>query len=129
AGRRRERRGAGRSGRSGSAAAVCGRCQGKGERGWARRHVNSCIGCVKRMFKWGVAEELIPPSVYHGLLAVEGLRKGRTVARETRKIRPVAEEHVQATLPHLTSPVRAMVLLQQLTGMRPGEAVILRPCD
>jgi integrase len=115
--------------RSGNATPVCGRCQGKGERGWARRHVNSCIGCVKRMFKWGVAEELIPPSVYHGLLAVEGLRKGRTGARETRKIRPVAEEHVKAPLPHLTGPVRGMVLLQQLTGMRPGEVVILRPCD
>ncbi len=32
-------------------------------------------------------------------------------------------------LPYLTVPVRAMVQIQRLTGMRPGEVVILRPCD
>jgi integrase len=32
-------------------------------------------------------------------------------------------------LPLLSPPVRAMVQLQRLTGMRPGEVVILRPCD
>jgi integrase len=115
--------------RSGNAGPVCRRCRGAGKRGWARKHINSCVGCVKRMFKWGVAEELIPPSVYQGLQAVEGLRKGRTAARETAPVRPVEEAHVEAVLPYLTRPVRAMVQLQQLTGMRPGEVVILRPCD
>jgi integrase len=81
------------------------------------------------MFKWAVAEELVPAEVYHALLAVDGLRKGRSAAREVQPIRPVADEHVEATLPFLTPPVRAMVQVQQLSGMRPGEAVIMRPCD
>jgi integrase len=115
--------------RDGGKGAVCRRCGGTGTRGWARKHVNAAVGCVKRMFKWAVAEELVPPAVYHGLQAVEGLRKGRTDARETEPIRPVEEEHVEAVLPLLTKPVRAMVQLQQFTGMRPGEVVILRPCD
>ena len=34
---------------------------------------------------------------------------------------------VDATLPHLTSAVRSMVELQQVTGMRPGELCIMRP--
>jgi integrase len=115
--------------RSGRQSLICARCNGSGRYGWARRLVNSAIGCVKRMFKWGVAEEIIPASVYHGLLAVEGLRKGRCTARESKPVEPVAPEHVEAVLPFLTPPVRVMVELQQLTGMRPGEVVLLRPCD
>jgi integrase len=96
---------------------------------WTRGYVNSCVGCVKRMFKWGVENELVPPSVYHGLQAVTGLKKGRSEARETTPIRPVAAEHVEAVLPYLNLAQRAMVQLQRFTGMRPGEVCIVRPCD
>lgn len=96
---------------------------------WSRVHINSCVGCVKRMFKWGVENELVPPSVFHGLQAVVGLRKGRSSAREGKKIQPVSAEHVEATLPRLRPTVQTMVQLQRLSGMRPGEVVIMRPCD
>jgi len=96
---------------------------------WSRGYVNSSIGCIKRMFKWAVEQELVPPSTYHGLQAVAGLRKGRSDARETQAIRPVSDEHVEAVLPFLNSAQRAMVQLQRLTGMRPGEVCIMRPCD
>jgi integrase len=72
---------------------------------------------------------MVPASVYHGLQAVEGLRKGRSQARETKPVRPVADDHVRAVLPFLLPPVRAMVEVQRLAGMRPGEVVIMRPCD
>ena len=39
--------------------------------GWQH---NRRIGRIKRAFKWAVAEELIPPSVFHGLQAVAGCR-------------------------------------------------------
>jgi integrase len=97
--------------------------------GWVRKYINSCIGCVKRAFKWGVENELIPSSVYHGLQAVEGLKRGRSHAPESKPVRPVPDEHVDAVLPFLTRPVRAMVQVQRLTGMRPGEVVIMRLCD
>jgi integrase len=115
--------------RSGNTGTTCSRCQGRGQRGWARRTINTAVGCIKRLFKWSVAEELVPAAVFHGLLAVDGLRKGRTEARETKPIRPVEDKHVEAILPYLTKVVRAMVQVQQLTGMRPGEVCILRPCD
>jgi integrase len=44
-------------------------------------------------------------------------------------IRPVAEHVVEATLPHVRPQVAAMVRLQLLTGMRPGEVVAMRGCD
>jgi integrase len=81
------------------------------------------------MFKWAGAEDLFPAIVFHGLQAVEGLKKGRSAAKETKPIRPVTLEHVEAVLPLLMSPVRAMVQLEMLTGMRPGEVIIMRPCD
>jgi integrase len=96
---------------------------------WTRGYVNSSVGCIKRMFKWAVENELVPASIYHGLQAVSGLKKGRCEARETKPIRPVADEHVDAILPFLNAAQRAMVQLQRFTGMRPGEVCIMRPCD
>jgi len=96
---------------------------------WTRGYVNSSVGCIKRMFKWAVENELIPSSVHHGLQAVAGLKKGRSEARETKPIRPVADEHVEAVLPFLNPAQQAMVQLQRFSGMRPGEVCIMRPCD
>ena len=51
------------------------------------------------------------------------------VAPETAPIQPVSDEHVDQVLPYLPEVVRDMVQLQRLTGMRPGELVIMRPAD
>ena len=99
------------------------------QEGLSRKYINDSIGRVKRLFKWGVAEELIPPDVFHGLSAVSGLRKGRSGARETDKILPVSDEVIEATLLHLPEVVSDMVRLQRLAGTRPAEVCILRPCD
>ena len=53
------------------------------EQGLCRNVVNHRISRIKRVFKWAVAEELVPPSTFHGLQALAGLRFGRTEARET----------------------------------------------
>lgn len=91
-----------------------------------RRTINQNVGRLKRMFKWAVANELVPPSIYHGLLAVDGLRAGRSPARESDGVKPVPDEHVEAVLPHVSKPIAAMIRLQLLTGMRPGETVTMR---
>jgi integrase len=97
--------------------------------GLARRHINQRVGRIKRLFKWGVAEELVPPSTFQALQAVDGLRYGRTEARETEPIKPVLEAWVEAILPYVAPTVRAMIQLQQLTGMRGGEVCVMRPVD
>lgn len=97
--------------------------------GWARKSINQHVGRIRRAFRWGVAEELLPVEVYQALATVTGLQAGRTEARETEAIQPVPEATVEATLPHLSPVVAAMVRLQLLTGMRPGEVCSLRPCD
>ncbi len=95
----------------------------------ARSLVNHRVRRIVRAFKWGVSKELVPPPVHQALKTVEGLKKGRCEAKESEPVLPVEVSLVEKTLPHLLAPVAAMVRLQLLTGMRPGEACVLRPCD
>ena len=95
----------------------------------ARGSTNHHADRIKRMFRWGVENELVPSSVYEALRAVAGLKRGRCEARESEPVRPVPDEFVDATLPHLPATVRAMVELQRITGMRSGELTTMRGCD
>lgn len=95
----------------------------------SRRVINFRVNRIRRVFKWGVENELVAPGVLHALQAVAALRAGRSDARETGPVRPVSEETVNAVLPHVTPQVRAMIELQQLTGMRPNEVTAMRPMD
>lgn len=97
--------------------------------GWCRATVNQQVGRIKRMFKWAVENELVAPGMFHGLQAVSGLRLGRTTAPEGEPVKPVPQELIDATLPRVSAQVAAMIRLQLLTGMRPGEVVIVRTAD
>ena len=57
-----------------------------GEEDLYRTLVNARIKRLRRVFKWAVSEELIPPSVHQGLCSVDGLRYGRTDARESDEV-------------------------------------------
>jgi integrase len=99
------------------------------EKSWSRNYANAQVDRVRRMFRWAAEEELLPGSVYDNLAKVTGLRKGKCKARESEKVRPVPQDVVDATLPFLHPMPRAMVELQRLTGMRPGEVCRLRGMD
>jgi integrase len=99
------------------------------EEGRARKYINDQMACIKRVFKWGVAQELVPPEVFHALAAVPGLAKGRSQAKEMDPIRPVSEIDFEATIPFLSPVLQAMVQFQRLTGCRPMEVRLIRPCD
>jgi hypothetical protein len=51
--------------------------------GLCRGVINQRVGRIRRMFKWGVAEEMLPEKVYRALMAVPGLSRGRSTVRET----------------------------------------------
>jgi integrase len=91
------------------------------EAGQCRPVVNQAVGRIKRVLKWAAGEELIPLVVYHRLTALAGLTEGRSAAREPEPVGPVAVADVEATLPFLNRLLAAMVRVQVLTGMRPGE--------
>ena len=96
---------------------------------WSRSYINDQIARLKRMFKWAVENEHVPGRVFEDIKNIVGLRRGRTVARETAPVKPVAESHVKAIEPFVARQVWAMIRLQRLSGMRPGEACIVRSCD
>jgi integrase len=97
--------------------------------GLARKNINRTIGRLKHVFKWATEREMIPPAVYQGISTVIGLKAGRSDAKETEPVKPVAEEHVEAILPHVAPPVAAILKLGLLTGARPGELCSMRGCD
>ena len=98
-------------------------------KGMARKSINKLIGRVRRMFCWAVEEELLPVEVHASLLRVKGLKRGKSMARETARVRPVSEEHIAAVLPLVPAMVRAMIEIQRLSGCRPQDVVQLRAVD
>lgn len=141
--------------------------------GMARSTINHHVTRVKGMFRWAVENELITGGPYHSIIAVRGLKRGRSEAKETEPVRPVPDAHIAAVVATLSpslakirqiyaaadasennkqpghapissqkfvldslaaklpneSAVAAMIELQRLTGMRPGEACIMRTGD
>lgn len=94
-----------------------------------RTSINARVSRVRQVFKWAVSHDLVPASVHQALATVPALKAGRTEAREPDPVTPVAREVVEATLPFLSPPVRAMVLVQLYTGCRAGELVVMRYGD
>ena len=94
-----------------------------------RTTINTRVGYIKRMFKWAVSHEMISSEVHVALSTVEGLRKGRSAAKEPRKILPVPNTHVKAIKPYVSRQVWGLIQLQLLTGARPGELLQLRRID
>ena len=97
--------------------------------GNSRSYINRQTSRIVRVFRWGVEEELVPANTLHALEAVAKLKRGHTEARETEPVRPVDDATIEATLPFLPEVVRDMVQFQRLTGCRPGEVRVVRPCD
>jgi integrase len=92
----------------------------------ARTEINKRIRRIVRAFNWATSEQILPESVYNTLKTVEGLKRGRSEARESQRVRTVPDEHVNAIRPHVSRQVWAMIELQRLTGMRAGEVTIMR---
>lgn len=96
---------------------------------WSRGYVNGQVDRIKRMFRWGVENELVAASIAQALTAVAGLKRGRTEARETEPVRPVSDEVVEAVRPFVSRQVWGLIQTQFLTGCRPHEACEMRGCD
>ncbi|HRX84090.1 MAG TPA: hypothetical protein P5572_03635, partial [Phycisphaerae bacterium] len=99
------------------------------EADYSRKYVNDLTAVVVRLFKWAASMELIPVSTYQSLVTVGGLSRGSGEARETEPVKPAPVEHVNAVKSEVSRQVAAMIDLQTITGMRPGEVVMMRACD
>ena len=84
---------------------------------------------IRTFFRWCERQRFVDKGTYQTLLTLAGLEEDAPDVRDPGDVLPVAEEVVEATLPHLTYVVQALVQVQLWTGARPGEVVKLRPCD
>ena len=94
-----------------------------------RTQINAKVRRVRRMFAWGVEQELVPPAVLQAIKAVQGLKRGRTEAREGKRVLPVLDAYVDAVRPFVSRQIWAMIELQRLAGMRPQEVCLMRTID
>lgn len=75
---------------------------------WSRSYINRQVLRIKSVFRWAVEHQHIAGTSLQQLLA-------------SAPVQPVPEAHIDAVLPFLSSTVQAMVKLQAITDMRPGE--------
>ncbi len=94
--------------------------------GLAMSTINARVNIIRQCFRWGAENELCEAVVYQSLQSVRGLQKGRSKAKNPKKVRPVPISSVEAILPFLPPTVNDMVMLQMHSGMRSGELVNLR---
>lgn len=99
------------------------------EAGWVRTSINLHVCRIRTMFRWAASRRLVPESVHRELCTLEGLRKGKSDARESIPKRPPTLWQLRAVLSRCGPAVGALVRLQYLTGARPGELCALRPMD
>lgn len=92
---------------------------------WHPRTAARRCGLIVAMFRWAVAHEYLPAEAYQRLASLEPLR-ART---DDTGIGPAPVNAVKAARKRVSAQVAAMIDLQLLTGMRPGEACAMRPCD
>ena len=78
-------------------------------KGNARSYINKNVGRIKRIFKWGVAKQIVPVEVHQSLVTVDGLKRGKCNAKETKPILPVDDAIVDKTLMHCTKQIRDMI--------------------
>lgn len=97
--------------------------------GLSRGTIKGRINRIRRIFKWGVENDHVEPSIYQALKAIEPLRRGRCGAKEGSGVKPVPEDMVEKTLPFMPPMLQTMVQVQLYTGMRPGELVLMRRRD
>lgn len=99
------------------------------EAGLSRGVINQRIERIRRVFKWGVSEEIVTPSVYDALCSVQRLRKNTTGVTETERGKLPTRGDLEKILPHCSKTVRAMLEVQWITGMRCKELRKMQWCE
>lgn len=98
-------------------------------KGLCRDTINEYTMKARRIFSWGVIQEIVPSTVSHALREIQGLVAGRTTAPDYEPIGPAPMESVNALLAQCLPRVADLIRLQLVSGMRPGEACTVRPRD
>ncbi|MDB5346823.1 MAG: site-specific tyrosine recombinase XerC [Schlesneria sp.] len=97
------------------------------ENGLSRIYVNKSVGRIRRAFRWACENELVSPTVLHGLQSVSPLLAGRTTAKDYAPRRPVPQDQIDSVKQVVPNRTADLIELQLLTGARSGEILSLTP--
>lgn len=86
---------------------------------YANNAVQNIIGC----FAWAESEGIVPAGI------TEHLRTLRPLRCQPAATATIPDEHWEIACRYTSPQVAAMIRLQRITAMRPGELVRMRPCD
>lgn len=92
-----------------------------------RSSITRRVSGLMHIFRWAVSRELVPVTVLDAIRTLEPLRHNE--GRRLPPVKPVDDAIVDATIAHLAPSLAAMVELQRITGMRPGEVCAMRTVD
>lgn len=87
---------------------------------WAQSHINHSVNRIRGVWRWAERKKLVPKGSWENLRTLRAL-DGRDNVRTTTPRKAVEWSHVEKTLPHLTTVVRAMVQVIWWSGCRPAE--------
>ena len=98
----------------------------------SRTEINRRINEIRKIFRWGISEELVPAQIKLSHESVAGLRRGS--ARETDPREPASVEDVRRVVDYFLNSsdqnhFGLLVNFMLHTGCRPGEAVAIRLND
>jgi len=96
---------------------------------FCRRTINDHTFRIISIFAWGVKHDLVQETTWRALKAVKSLRRGEEGTFDNEEREPVLDDVVRRTLPFMPPPLRAMIQLQRILGMRPNEIFKMRVGD
>ena len=104
--------------------------------GWSRGFVNASTNRIRRIWKWGVGEGLVPVTTWQALQAVPGLKAGHTTAPDHKRREAVSDDQIEVVRAHLLMTrgkrrelYRDWFDLMRATGARPSELLGLTMAD
>jgi integrase len=92
-----------------------------------RQGINKRINLTRRIFRWGISQNLVMPSTMEFLRSVFPIKKGS--AKESKTRNPAKLPDVLKTLNFLHPILQSMVKIQFFTGMRPCEVCRMNLSD
>lgn len=97
--------------------------------GWSRGFCNKSANRVRHVWKWGVANGLVPVATWQALTAVAPLKAGHTTAPDHKRREAVSDDHIEAVRQQLSQDHRDLFDLLRATGARPSELLGLSMTD
>lgn len=92
--------------------------------GRVREQINKEIGRIRRCFKWGVNEDMVPAAALVNLQAVPDLAIGEGIDNDD--VQPVPIRDLIRVSWKVNQMIRDMIFIQVRVGMRPGELCAMR---